>query len=65
MIHVETEPYMTAPPDVRYPRAVDQLPAPAPEAGGKPRWITVLADSLGLVLVVWSLPVAIVLMAEA
>jgi hypothetical protein len=56
------EPNAAAPPEVSYPRAVDQFPTPEREATGR-RWVTALQDSLALVAVVWSIPAAIVIVA--
>ncbi|MDO8680017.1 MAG: hypothetical protein Q7R30_15955 [Acidobacteriota bacterium] len=61
-MHVEREPNIAAPPEVRYPRAVDQI-TPQPEAPARPQWIAALMNSLGLVAVIWSIPVAIVIVA--
>lgn len=62
-MHVEQELLVAAPPEVRYPRAVDQIATPPPEAPARPRWIAALMNSLGLVAVIWSIPVAIVIVA--
>jgi hypothetical protein len=63
MIHVETESNVVTLQEVRYPRAVDQIKTPAPEAPAQPRWIAAITNSLGLVAVIWSIPVAIVIVA--
>ena len=62
-MHVEKELVVGAPPEVRYPRAVDQIATPPPEAPARPQWIAALMNSLGLVAVIWSIPVAIVIVA--
>lgn len=61
MIDVETEPTIAAAPRVQYPRAVDQIVTPEREAPGRPGWISAILNSLGLVAVIWSIPVAIVI----
>jgi hypothetical protein len=48
---------------VLYPRAADQIPTPGNEADRRPRWIAALLNSLGLVAVIWSIPVAIMIVA--
>lgn len=63
MMHVETESNIVAPQEVRYPRAVDQIKTPAPEAPAQPLWIAAIMNSLGLVAVIWSIPIAIVIVA--
>lgn len=63
MIHVETEPTVAAAPQVQYPRAVDQIATPERAAPGRPGWISAIINSLGLVAVIWSIPVAIVVVA--
>lgn len=60
---MEREPYVVASQEVRYPRAVDQITAPEPDAPSQPRWIAAIMNSLGLIAVVWSIPVAIVIVA--
>ena len=62
-MHVEPPPHAAPPPEVRYPRAVDQITTPLPEAPAGPQWIAALMNSLGLVAVIWSIPVAIVIVA--
>ena len=62
-MHVDKELTAAAPPEVRYPRAVDQITTPLPEAPAGPRWIAAVMNSLGLVAVIWSIPVAIVIVA--
>ena len=62
-MHVENELIVAAPPEVRYPRAVDQITTPLPEAPAGPRWIAAVMNSLGLVAVIWSIPVALVIVA--
>jgi hypothetical protein len=57
------EPNAASPPEVSYPRAVDQFPTPEREATGRRRWVTAVQDSLGLVAVVWSIPAAILIVA--
>lgn len=63
MNHVDIKPNIATPPEVRYPRAVDQFPVRENEVRGTPRWKTVLIDSLGLIAVVWSMPAAILIVA--
>jgi hypothetical protein len=63
MTHVVIEPTIVAPREVRYPRAVDQIKTPEPEAPSQARWIAAIMNSLGLVAVIWSIPVAIVIVA--
>ena len=62
-MQMKTEPNIVAPQEVRYPRAVDQIKTPAPEAPAPPRWIAAIMNSIGLVAVIWSLPIAIVIVA--
>jgi uncharacterized membrane protein len=63
MIAVDTEPNIVSPPEVRYPRAVDQIKMPEPDAASGPRWIAAITNALGLVAIIWSIPVAIVVVA--
>ena len=60
---LKEEPNAATPPEVSYPRAVDQFPTPEREATGRRRWVTAMQDSLGLVVVVWSIPAAILIVA--
>lgn len=60
---MEIAPTVVAPPDVRYPRAVDQIKTPEPDAPSRPRWLAAVMNALGLVAVIWSIPVAIVIVA--
>jgi hypothetical protein len=48
---------------VLYPRAADQTPTPENEANRRAAWLTALMNSLGLVAVIWSIPVAIMIVA--
>ena len=57
------EPNAASPPEVSYPRAVDQYPTPEREASGRRPWVTAVQDSLGLVAIVWSIPAAILIVA--
>ena len=63
MMHVDREPNIVAPQEVRYPRAVDQSKTPALEAPAQPLWMAAILNSLGLVAVIWSIPIAIVIVA--
>lgn len=60
---METEPTAVSSQGVRYPRAVDQIKTPAPVPPATPTWIATIMNSLGLVAIVWSIPVAIVIVA--
>lgn len=62
-MHVAIDPNVIAAPEVRYPRAVDQITKTEPLDPARPRWIAAVMNSLGLVAVVWSIPVAIVIVA--
>ena len=57
------EPNAATPPEVSYPRAVDQFPTPERGATGRRPWVTAVQDSLGLVAIVWSIPAAILIVA--
>ena len=60
---MEREPNVAALPEVRYPRAVDQITTPLPEEPVGPPWIAAIMNSLGLVAVIWSIPVALMIVA--
>ena len=60
---LKNEPNAASPPEVSYPRAVDQFPTPERGATGRRPWVTAVQDSLGLIAVVWSIPAAILIVA--
>jgi hypothetical protein len=60
---LDKEPNAATPPEVSYPRAVDQFPTPERDATVSRRWVTAVQGSLGLVAVIWSIPVAILIVA--